>query len=169
MKYKKLLVYLKIYNHIKNIAAENISSELRLKNVDETRNYLIEEINRKESTSQKHQKDCWNLNYFEHILILASTITVCVPISAFASLAGIPIGNMSSSMGLKMCVITARIKKYKSIHKSIIKKKKKKHDKIVLSAKSKSKLNSIEVLISKALISSVINHDEFALINSVLK
>ena len=76
---------------------------------------------------------------------------------------------MSSSMGLKMCVITARTKKYKSIHKSIIKKKKKKHDKIVLSAKSKSKLNSIEVLISKALISSVINHDEFALINSVLK
>ena len=25
LKYKKLLVYLKIYNHIKNIAAENIS------------------------------------------------------------------------------------------------------------------------------------------------
>ena len=116
MKYKKLSVYLKIYNHIKNIAAENISSELRLKNVDETRNYWIEEINRKESTSQKHQKVCWNLNYFEHFLILASTITVCVSISAFASVVGIPIGNMSSSMGLKMCVITARIKKYKSIH-----------------------------------------------------
>ena len=42
------------------------------------------------------------------------------------------------------------IKKYKSI----IKKKKKKHDKIVLLVKYK--LNSIEVLISKALIDSVI-------------
>ena len=41
------------------------------------------------------------------------------------------------------------------------------HDKIVLSAKSK--LNSIEVLTSKALIDSVINHDEFVLINNVLK
>ena len=34
---------------------------------------------------------------------------------------------------------------------------------------AKSKLNSIEVLISKALIDSVINHDKFLLINNVLK
>ena len=66
-------------------------------------------------------------------------------------------------MGLKLCAITASIKK----HKPIIQKKKKKHDKIVLSAKSK--LNSIYVLISKYLIDSVISHDEFVLINNVLK
>ena len=34
---------------------------------------------------------------------------------------------------------------------------------------AKPKLNSIEVLISKALIDSVISHDEFVLINNVLK
>ena len=34
---------------------------------------------------------------------------------------------------------------------------------------AKSKLNSIEVLISKALTNSVISHDEFALTNNVLK
>ena len=34
---------------------------------------------------------------------------------------------------------------------------------------AKSKLNSIEVLIYKALIDSVIYHDEFALINNMLK
>ena len=34
---------------------------------------------------------------------------------------------------------------------------------------AKSKLNSIEVLISKVLIDSVISHDEFVLINDVLK
>ena len=50
----------------------------------------------------------------------------------------------SSAIGLKICVIAAGNKKYKSI----IKKKKKKHDKIVLLAKSK--LNTIEVLMSKA-------------------
>ena len=102
------------------------------------------------------------VNYIEHFLILASTITGCVSISAFASLIGIPIGITSSAIGLKICAITAGIKKYKSI----IKKKKKKHDKIVLLAKSK--LNSIEVLISKTLIDSNISHDEFVLINNVL-
>ena len=34
---------------------------------------------------------------------------------------------------------------------------------------AKSKLNSIEVLISKGLIDSNISHDEFVLINNVLK
>ena len=43
----------------------------------------------------------------------------------------------------------------------------KKHDKIVLLAVSK--LNSIEVLISKSLIDSVISHDEFVLVNNVLQ
>ena len=62
-----------------------------------------------------------------------------------------------------ICVITARIKKYKSI----IKKKKNKHDKIVLLAKSK--LNRIEVLIYKVLADSNISHDEFVLIDNVLK
>ena len=64
---------------------------------------------------------------------------------------------MSSATGLKISTITAGIKKYKSI----IKKKIKRDDKIVLLAKSK--LNSIEVLISKALIDSVIIHNEFVL------
>ena len=39
------------------------------------------------------------------------------------------------------------------------------HDKIVLL--TKSKLNGIEVLISKPLIDSVISHDEFVLINNI--
>ena len=52
-------------------------------------------------------------------------------------------------------------------NKSRIKKKKNKHDKIVLPAQFK--LNSLDVLISKALIDSLISHDEFVLINNVLK
>ena len=66
--------------------------------------------------------------------------------SAFASLVGIPIGITSSAKGLKIYLITAGIKKYKSITK----KKKKKHDEIVLLAKYK--LNRKEVLVSKNLI-----------------
>ena len=128
------------------MAEENISQEFTLKIIDATRNYLIEEINRRELMSKKHKKVCTTLNYIEHFLILGSTATGCVSISAFASSVGIPIGITSSAIGLKICAITAGIKKYKSI----IKKKKKKHDKIVLPAKSK--LNSIQVLLSKALI-----------------
>ena len=142
---------------------ENITQEFRLKNINETKNYLIEEINRNELISKKHKKVNATVNYIEHFLILGSTITGCISISVFACLVGIPIGITSSAIGLKICAITAGIKKYKSI----IKKKKKKHDKIVLLAKSK--LNSIEVLISKGLIDSIIIHDEFALINNVLK
>ena len=104
-----------------------------------------------------------SVNYIEHFLILASTITGCVSISAFASLIGIPIGITSSAIGLKICAITAGIKKYKSI----IKKKKKKHDKIVSLAKSE--LNRIEVLISKSLIDSNISHYEFVSMNSFQK
>ena len=62
-----------------------------------------------------------------------------------------------------MCAITGAIKKYKPI----IMKKTKKHDKMVLFAKSK--LNSIEVLASKALIDLNFSHDEFVLINNLLK
>ena len=78
-------------------------------------------------------------------------------------LVDILIGITSSAIGLKICAITAGIKKYKSI----IKKKKEKHDKLVLLAKSK--LNSIEVLFSNTLIDSVISHDEFLLIINALK
>ena len=64
---------------------------------------------------------------------------------------------------IKIFAITAGIKKYKSI----VKKKKKKHDKRVLLRKDK--LNTIEVLISKALIDSYISHDEFVSVNNVLR
>ena len=49
----------------------------------------------------------------------------------------------------------------------MIKNKKKKHDKTILIGKSK--LNSMEVLISKTFIDSATSHDEYFLINHVLK
>ena len=66
---------------------KNISQEFRLKNIDETRNYLIEEINRNELMSKKHKKVGSSLNYIEHFLNLRSKITGCVSISDLAFLA----------------------------------------------------------------------------------
>ena len=95
--------------------------------------------------------------------ILAFETTGCISISTFASLICIPIGITSSTIGLKICAIAVGNKRCKSI----IKKKKKKHDNIEMLAISK--LNRIEVLISKVLIDSNNSHDEFILINNVLK
>ena len=91
-----------------------------MKKIDEIKNYLIEEINQNELMSAKDKKVCRVLNYIKNSLIAIFTITCCVSISIFLSLVGIPMGIVSSTIGLKICVIIAGSKKYKSI----IKKKK---------------------------------------------
>ena len=55
------------------MSEEDISQEFRLKNIDETRNFLIEKINQNESTSKKRKM---------------STVSRGVSISDFASLFG---------------------------------------------------------------------------------
>ena len=124
---------------------------------------VLDEIKHNDLMSEKYKKTCKYLNYVEQLLILASKVTSYVSISAFVSLAAIPVAITSSAVRIKICAITAGIKKYKSI----IKKKKKNYDKVVLLGKDK--LNTIEVLISKALIDSYISHDEIVSINNVLR
>ena len=112
--------------------------------------------------SERYKKTFKYLNYVEHLLILASTITSCVSITVFASLVCVFAGITSSGVRIKICAITAEMNNYKSI----IKEKKRKHDKIVLL--EKNTLNIIEILISKTLIDSYISHDEFASVNNLL-
>ena len=144
---------------------EEASLEFRLRKIDEKRNYLLDEIKHinEHLMSEKYKKTCKYLNYVEHLIILVSTVTGCASISAFASLVAISAGITISVVGISICATTAGVKKYKSI----IKKKKKKHDKIVLLGKDK--LNTIEVLISKALIDSYISDDEFVSVNNALR
>ena len=54
---------------------KNLSQEFILKNIDEARNYFLEEITKNDLTSKKYKSVCTTLNYIEHFLILASTIT----------------------------------------------------------------------------------------------
>ena len=84
-----------------------------MEDIDETRNYFVKEINQNELTSKKHNKVCRVLNYIEYLLILISTVTGFFSIFSFTSLVGIPISITNSAIGLKICVITAGIKKYK--------------------------------------------------------
>ena len=142
------------------MSKENMSLESRFENIDEPRNYFIEEIDQNEWISKWHKKVCATRNYIE---ILACAVMLCLSISTFASLLGVLIGITSYAIGLKICAITAVIKRYKLI----IKKNKKKHDKIVLLAETK--LNNIDVLTSKSLINSNIYHNDFVLIDRALK
>ena len=60
---------------------------------------------------------CKGLNYFQHFFVFVSAVTGCVSISSFASLVGVIVGITSSAVGIKICAITARIKKFKSMIK----------------------------------------------------
>ena len=111
---------------------------------------------------EKHKKVYRVLNYSAHFIFI-SAVSGSVSISAFASLVGAPVGITSFAVGLKICAVTAGIKKYESI----IKKKRKKHNHTVLLAKNK--LNTIKVFISKALSNSCINHDKLVSVKNVLR
>ena len=113
--------------------------------------------------SEEYKKTCRYLNFVEHLLILASTITSCISISVCASLVCVPVGIMSSLVVIKLCEITAEIQNYKPI----IKKKRRSMIKTVLLWKVK--LNAIGVLISKALINSYLSHDKIVSVNNVLR
>ena len=65
------------------MSEENINHEFRLKNIDETRNYFVEEINQNELLSKNYKIVSRVLNYIDYLLILASAVTGCVSISAF--------------------------------------------------------------------------------------
>ena len=73
----------------------------------------------------------------------------------FTSIAGAPVGIASGSLTLFFSLTTGIVKKLLNITRKI----KKKHDKILMLAKSK--LSSIETLVSQALIDMEISHEEF--------
>ena len=142
-------------------AEENISQEFRLKNIDKTKNYLIEEIKQNKSIIKKHKKVCKALNYIEHLLILASTVNEYVSITTITSLVYNPVGIASLAGETNICAVTAVIKKCISMIKKM------KHDKILLLANDK--LNAIEILSSKVLIYSSISHNKFVSVKNVLQ
>ena len=109
------------------------------------------------------EKICKYWSYVKHLLILNSTVTGCVSISAFASLIAIPVIITSSALVTQICAINPGIKKCKSV----IIKKGKKHGKLVLLGKDK--LDTSEALISKVLIRSDVSHDEFISVNNLYR
>ena len=118
-------------------------------------NYFHQEISQRKSCSKKLNKYVPAFHYIDKFLILLNATSGGVPIISFTSIIGVPVGITSPSFTLFFSVTTGIVKKLLDITR----KKKKKHDKILMLAKSK--LNSVETLISQALIDMEISHKEF--------
>ena len=69
------------------------SFEFRLRKIDEARNHLLEKINHNDLMIEKYKKTCRHSNYVQHLLVLVSTDTGCVSISAFGSLVCVSVGR----------------------------------------------------------------------------
>ena len=85
-----------------------MNQECRLKKIDEIRNYLIQKINRNELMSKKHKKSLQSFELYWSLTCCNFYNTGCVSVSPFSSLVGVPIEITSCTIGLKICVITAR-------------------------------------------------------------
>ena len=98
------------------------------------------------------------------LIILYQALTVLsatsggVSIISFTSIVEAPVGIASANLTLFFSLTTGIVKKLLNTTRN----KKKKHDKIPMLAKSK--LNSIETLVTQALIDMEINHEEFIII-----
>ena len=130
-------------------------TKFRLSEIIGIENYFHEEINQRKSCSKKLSKYVAAFDYIDKILIVLSATTGGVSIISFTSIIGAPVGIASASFTLIFSLTTGIIKKLLSITRN----KKKKHDKILMLAKSK--LNSIETLVSQALIDVEISHEGF--------
>ena len=110
---------------------------------------FLQEINQRKSCSKKLNKYVAVFDYIDQALIVLSATSGGVSIISFTSIVGAPVGIASASFTLIFSLTTGIVKKLLNITRN----KKKKHDKILTLAKSK--LNSIETLISEALIDMV--------------
>ena len=130
-------------------------TKIRLNKITEVENYFHEEISQRKSCSKKLSRYVTAFDYIDKVLIVLSATTGGVSICSFTSVVGAPVGIASESFTLIFYLTTGIVKKLIVITKN----KKKKHNKILML--DKSKLNSIETLISQALIDIEISHEEF--------
>ena len=137
--------------------ATNISNEqqFRLNKINEIKDYFLAEIRERELISKNISKYIASLDYFDKSLNVLSILSGSISIASFASVIGVPEGIIGAGCSFTFAITSGFVKRFFKE----IRNKKKKHNKIVMLAKSK--LNSIENKISKALMDNEISHEEF--------
>ena len=125
-------------------------TKFRLSEIIEIEDYFHQEINQRKLCSKRLRKYVTAFDYIDKILIVLSATSVVRA----------PVGIGSASFTLIFSLTTGITKKLLSITRN----KKKKHDKILMLAKSK--LDSIETLVSQFLIDMEISHEE---LNAIIR
>ena len=137
-----------------NLELANINN-YRLNEINEVKDYFNNEINDRTDIIKKLNKYIVSFGYLDKMFIAWSASFGTLSIASHATVIGIPVGIAGSSLTLIFTISTG-------VNKSllrVIKKRKKKHNKII--ALAKSKLNTIDTLLSSALNDSEISHEEF--------
>ena len=152
---KRTIKLLKEYLNMNNIELADINN-YRLNEINKTKDNFNDEINERKNIIKKLNKYLVTLDYLDRTFITLSASFGTLSVASQATLVGIPVGIAGASLTLIFTISTG-------VNKSLLrvtKKRKKKHNKII--ALAKSKLNTIDTLLSNALNDSKISHEEFS-------
>ena len=139
---------------LKQLTKQTCLNKISICEIIGMKNYFHQEINQRKSCSKKLTKYVTVFDYIDKIFIVLSATNSRVLIILFTSIVGEPVGIASTSLTLFFSLTAGIVKTLLNITRN----KKKKHNKILMLAQSK--LNSIETLISQALIDMDISHEE---------
>ena len=147
-------------NNLELMAKAKLSSlerinNYRLNKINKTKDYFNNEIYERKDIVKKLNKYIVSFDYLDKIFIALSASFSSLSIASYATVVSLPVGTAGSSLTLIFTISTG-------VNKSLLrvtKKRKKKHNKII--AIAKSKLNTIDTLLSSALNDSKISHEEF--------
>ena len=153
MTLKRTIKLLKEYLRMNNLNVTKLTdaNNYRLNQIGKIKDYFNNEINERKDIIKKSNKYIVSFDYLDQIIIALSASFGTLSIASYAAVVGKPVGIAGSSLTLIFTIGT-------SISKSLLKvtkKRKKKHN-------LKSKLNTIETLLSSALNDSKISHEEFS-------
>ena len=124
----------------------NDQTKFRSNEINKIKDYFNSEIQERRAISKKLSKYIAAFDYADKVFIVLSASFGTLSIVSHAIVVGIPVGLAGASLTVGLSLTTGIVKKLFNVTR----KKKKNYNKIVMLAKSK--LNSIETLMSQALI-----------------
>ena len=129
--------------------------QFRLNRINEIRDYFVAEIKERELMSKRLSKYIASFDFLDKSLITLSVTTGTVSMVSLGTVIGAPVWIMRASFSLAFSIFTWVRKRLLKTTRN----KKKRHNKIVMLARSK--LNSMESKIYKALINNESSHTDF--------
>ena len=142
---------------MKNLELADINN-YRLNEINKVKDYFNNEINERKDIIKKLNKYIASFDYLDKIFITLSASFSTLSIASDVTVIGLLVGIAGSSLTLIFTISTG-------VNKSLLKvtkKRKKNHNKII--ALAKSKLNTIDTLLSSALNNSKISHENFLIL-----